>query len=95
MLKITVKCKDPNQSEMKEMELSLNTTTKASMLKSTIASEFSIDPSDYVIIYDPDESNIPSQKHKVIEDNDLISSVVSSNSIVHIIKRSTYEVIYY
>ena len=95
MQKVLISYKAINQLRPSTLECNITSQTKISSLRAVIHSQFSIEPSEQVLIYDPDENHIPSSNHRLIEDTDIIVKIVPPGGTIHIIKKGSYLVFLY
>ena len=90
MQKIVIRHKALNQDKATFYECKITPQTKVSSLRAALHTQFSIDPSEQVLIYDHGSDNVPSPNHKVIQDDDLIAKIVPPGGTIHLVKKSSY-----
>lgn len=101
MKSITIEYENPllspfNGKEHKKLKCIIYETTKISDLIPEITATFSINLSDYFLVYDPNYKapyEIPLQlKGNIIEESDIIINKVQPNSTLYLVKKNKFEV---
>jgi len=66
MQKIVIRHKAVNQDKPTFMECKITPQTKVSSLRAAIYEHFAIEPTEQVLIYDPESESLTSQNHVVV-----------------------------
>ena len=73
----------------KFFECKVTPQTKVSSLRSVIYSNFGIEPSDQILLYSNQTSDLISSDFSEITDEDSITEIVPPNGIIHVQRKGT------